>query len=119
MRTVRQLAIEVEVGLRVVHLTLRKTVIAKLALAVGAALEAQTPNTAELAHRLPLDTERQDMREQWLRRLSKNPLSSADFLEPWTRQALVAASAQGERKTAHKDERKAGLLDQPRGQASG
>lgn len=43
----------------------------------GAVLEAQTPHTAELANRLPLDTERQDMREQWLRRLLKNPLPSS------------------------------------------
>ena len=97
MGTVRRLAIEIEAGLRAAHPTLRKTVITKLALAVGAVLEAQTPNTAELANLLPLDTERQDMREQWLRRLLKNPLlSSADVLEPWARQALAAACRHGE-----------------------
>lgn len=31
----------------------------------------------ELANRLPLATERQDLREQWLRRLLKNPLLQA------------------------------------------
>jgi len=72
MGTVRHLATEIEAGLRVAHPTLRKTVITKLALAVGAILEAQTPNTVELAHLLPLETERQDLREQWLRRLLKN-----------------------------------------------
>jgi hypothetical protein len=97
MSTIRQLATEIEAGLRAAHPTLRKTVITKLALAVGAVLEAQTPNTAELANLLPLDTERQDMREQWLRRLLKNPLvSSADVLEPWARHALVAACQHGE-----------------------
>lgn len=97
MGTVRQLANEIEAGLRAAHPTLRKTVITKLALAVGAVLEAQTPNTVELANLLPLDTERQDMREQWLRRLLKNPLlSSADMLEPWARQALAAAGQPGE-----------------------
>jgi len=54
-----------------------------LALAVAAILHAQTPNTVELANLLPRETERQDMREQWLRRLLKNPLvSSAAVLEP-------------------------------------
>jgi hypothetical protein len=97
MSTIRRLATEIEAGLRAAHPTLRKTVITKLALAVGAVLEAQTPNTAELANLLPLDTERQDMREQWLRRLLKNPLlSSAAVLEPWARQALAAACQHGE-----------------------
>ncbi|MCB1767891.1 MAG: transposase, partial [Candidatus Competibacteraceae bacterium] len=77
MGTIRQLATEIEAGLRAAHPTLRKTVRAKLALAVGAILEAQTPNTVELANLLPLETERQDMREQWLRRLLKNPLLSS------------------------------------------
>ena len=62
MGTVRQLAAEVERGLREAHPTLRKTVITKVALVVGAMLEARTPNTVELAHLLPLDTERQDLR---------------------------------------------------------
>ncbi|MCO5761267.1 MAG: hypothetical protein NHG36_07120 [Chromatiaceae bacterium] len=83
--------------MRAAHPTLRKTVITQLALAVGAVLEAQTPNTAELANLLPLDTERQDLREQWLRRLLKNPLlSSTALLEPWARQALAAAGQQGQ-----------------------
>ena len=53
---------------------LRKTVINKLALAVGAMIEAQTPNTIELANVLPVPTKRQEIREQWRRRLLKNPL---------------------------------------------
>jgi hypothetical protein len=97
MGTVRQWATEIEQGLREAHPTLRKTVVTKVALAVGAILEAQTPNTVELANRLPLDTERQDLREQWLRRLLKNPLlSSAELLEPWARQALAAAGQHGQ-----------------------
>jgi hypothetical protein len=39
-------------------------VVSKLALAVGAMIGGQTPNTVELANLLPLETERQDMREQ-------------------------------------------------------
>ncbi|MGF1615468.1 MAG: hypothetical protein ACFCVA_16595 [Gammaproteobacteria bacterium] len=56
-----------ERGLREISPKLRKMVVNKLALAVGAMLEAQTPNTVELANGLPLDTSRQDMREQGLR----------------------------------------------------
>lgn len=97
MATVRRLAEEVARGLRAALPTLRKTVVGKVALAVGAMIERQTPNTAELANVLPLGTERQDMREQWLRRLLKNPLlSSPVLLEPWAREALALASRQGQ-----------------------
>ncbi len=92
------MATEIEAELRAAHPTLRKTVLTKLALAVGVTLEARTPNTVELANLLPLETERQDMREQWLRRLLKNPLlSSPEVLEPWARQALAATGRQGQR----------------------
>ena len=74
MGTVQKLAEKVKEGLQAAHPKLRKTVLNKLALAVGAMLEAQTPNTSELANMLPVPTERQDIREQWLRRLLMNPL---------------------------------------------
>ena len=97
MGTVRRLAEEVGRGLRTALPKLRKTVVDKLALAVGAMIEVRTPNTAELANVLPLDTERQDMREQWLRRLLKNPLlSSPGLLEPWARHVLTDASRNGQ-----------------------
>ncbi len=64
MGTVRKLADEVKRGVGEAHPRLRKTVIKKLALTVGAMIEGQTPNTVELANLLPLKTERQDMREQ-------------------------------------------------------
>jgi hypothetical protein len=97
MGTVRRLAEEVGRGLNAALPKLRKTVVGKVALAVGAMIEGRTPNTAELANLLPLDTGRQDMREQWLRRLLKNPLlSSAVLLEPWARQALAEASRNGQ-----------------------
>ncbi len=51
MGTVRQLATAIEEGLRTVLPTLRKTVVMKLALAVGAILGTQTPNTVDLANR--------------------------------------------------------------------
>jgi len=44
-------------------------------LVVGTMIEKQTPNTVELANLLLLDTERQDMREQWLRHLFKESLA--------------------------------------------
>lgn len=97
MGAVQRLAAEVARGLSEAHPKLRKTVVRKVSLAVGAMIEARTPNTVELANLLPLDTERQDMREQWLRRLLKNPLlSSPVMLEPWARQVLDEASRHGQ-----------------------
>lgn len=97
MGSVKRLADEVARGLREVHPHLRKTVVNKLALAVGAMIEGQTPNTVDLANLLPLDTERQDMREQWLRRLLKNPLvCPADVLEPVARAELATAARHGQ-----------------------
>lgn len=87
------MANEVERGLESALPGLRKTVVGKLALAVGAMIEGQTPNTVELSNLLPLPTERQDMREQWLRRLLKNPLLRvAAVMEPFARAELAKAA---------------------------
>jgi hypothetical protein len=97
MGTVKKLAEEVKRGLGEAHPGLRKTVIEKLALAVGAMIEGQTPNTVELANLLPFETERQDMREQWLRRLLKNPLlKSEEVMEAFARQELEKAVWNGQ-----------------------
>jgi len=97
MGSVRKLADEVERGLGQAHPRLRKTVVKKLALAVGAMIEGQTPNTVELANLLPLKTDRQDMREQWLRRLLKNPLLVATaVMEPFARKKLAKAARNGQ-----------------------
>ena len=97
MGTVQSLAEKVKEGLQAAHPKLRKTVINKRALAVGAMLEAPTPNTTELANVLPVSTERQDMREQWLRRLLHNPLlESAAILEPFARVEVEAAARNGQ-----------------------
>jgi hypothetical protein len=97
MGSVKRLAEEVARGLREAHLGLRKTVVEKRALAVGAMIEGQTPNTVELANLLPLETRRQDRREQWLRRLLKNRLiDSATILEPWARLELAKAASGGQ-----------------------
>ncbi|SMF96816.1 hypothetical protein SAMN02949497_4226 [Methylomagnum ishizawai] len=69
----------------------------KLALVVGAMIEGRTPNTVELANLLPLSTDRQDMREQWLRRLLKNPLlETAVVMEPFARAELAKAARNGQ-----------------------
>ncbi len=97
MGSVKRLAEQVHCRLNEVLPKLRKTVVSKLALVVGAMIEKQTPNTVELANLLPLDTERQDMREQWLRRLLKNPLlDCATLTEPFARQELLEAGKSGQ-----------------------
>jgi hypothetical protein len=97
MGTVQKLAAKVKEGLQAAHPKLRQTVINQLALAVGAMLEAQTPNTSELANVLPVPTERQDIREQWLRRLLTNPLlQSPVILEPFARTVLEEAAHNGQ-----------------------
>lgn len=84
MGMVRPLATDLERGLRETHPALRKTVATKVALAEAAIREMQTPSTVEPANRLPLDTERQDMRVQWRRRLLKNPLLSSSKTQAQT-----------------------------------
>ena len=97
MGTVKKLADEVERGLAAALPGLRKTVAGKLSLAVGAMIEGRTPNTVDLANRLPLETGRQDMREQWLRRLLKNPLLLATaVMEPFAREELAKAARNGQ-----------------------
>ena len=97
MGSVKRLAEEVQRGLGEALPKLRKTVVRKLALAVGAMLEGQTPNTVELANLLPLETERQDMREQWLRRLLKNPLLNwAVIMAPFAQGELAQAGKHGQ-----------------------
>ncbi|HYQ93003.1 MAG TPA: transposase [Candidatus Competibacteraceae bacterium] len=97
METVQKLAEKVKEGLQTALPTLRKTVINKLALAVGARIEAQTPHTSELANVLPVPTEQQAIREPWWRRLLKNPLlDSPVVLEPFARTELGEAARNGQ-----------------------
>jgi hypothetical protein len=64
---------------------------------VATMLEAQTANTAELAAVLPLTTEREDMRLQWISRLLSNPLVvSNDLMEPFARQVLTKVGGNGQ-----------------------
>jgi len=97
MGTVQKLAEKVKAGLQTALPQLRKTVVNKLARAVGAMLEARTPNTSELANVLPVPTEQPEIREQWLRRLLKNPLlDSPVILAPFARTVLEEAARNGQ-----------------------
>lgn len=97
MGTVIQPAEEVERGLAGALLGPRKTVVGKSALAVGAMIERQTPNTVERANLLPLESERQDRREQWPRLLLKTPLlASTGVVEPFVLAALAQAVRNGQ-----------------------
>lgn len=86
MSAVKKLTEEVAQGLNQLLPDLNKLIVRKLFLAVGAMIERQTPSTMELSNLLSLDTERQNMREQWLRHLLK---SSAPGCEK-----VIAAFAQ-------------------------
>jgi hypothetical protein len=97
MSTVTRIAEEIRQGLNQVLPELNKPVVGKLSLAVGAMIEGQTPNTVELSNLLPLDTERQDMREQWLRRLLKSPaLRCETVMSPFAQAALKQAGKNGQ-----------------------
>ena len=97
MGSTGKLAEEIERGLAQALPGLRKTILKKLPRVVAALLEARTPNTVEIAGLLPLETERADMREQWLRRLLSNPLlESRVIIEPLARQVLAEAAMGGQ-----------------------
>jgi len=97
MSTVKKLSEEIARGLTELLPNLNKPVTRKLSLAVAAMLEAQTPNTVELSNLLPLDIERQDMREQWLRRLLTSPaFCYKEVIAPFARDSLQKAMENGQ-----------------------
>jgi hypothetical protein len=97
MGSTAMLAQEVRRGMEAALPGVRKTILRKLPLAVAAMIEARTPNTSELAAVLPIEAERSDMREQWLRRLLKNPLiDPVTLMAPFARRALVEAAVGGQ-----------------------
>ncbi len=63
MSTIKHLAEEVNASLKAALPAQRKTQRDKLSLAIAAAFEARTGNTAEIANLLPLETKRSDMRK--------------------------------------------------------
>ena len=97
MGTIAHLAETIRAGIREALPGLGKGLLKKLPLAVAAMMEARTANTRMVANLLPLESERLDMREQWLRRLlSHERLESGRILAAWARQALLEAGAKGQ-----------------------
>ncbi|TRX00316.1 transposase [Candidatus Methylobacter oryzae] len=97
MSTVKQLSEEIAQGLTQALPNVNKPVVRKLSLAVGAMIEGRTPNTVELSNLLPLPLERQDQREQWLRRLLSSPaLCCETVIEPFAQEALRHAGQNGQ-----------------------
>ena len=63
---------QVEASLKAALPHHRDTLCCKLSLAVAAAIETRTCNTAEIANAIPLKTENSEMRYQWFSRLLAN-----------------------------------------------
>jgi len=94
MGTVASLSEEIARGLQRTHPGLRKTLVKKLAPCIAAVMQTQTANTAAWAAVLPIETERADMRLQWIARLLANPrLNSAAIMAPFAQQQLCEAAA--------------------------
>jgi hypothetical protein len=75
----------------------RKTQRTKLALLVATMLDVRSANLMELAAGLPREADRTDMRYQWITRLLGNPLViSDDVMEPFSREVLERATADGQ-----------------------
>jgi hypothetical protein len=71
----------------------RKTQRGKLALLVATMLHARSANLMALAASLPLDTERADMRSQWIARVIDNDRVVCDaVMEPFAREILAKAA---------------------------
>jgi len=97
MGTIKHLAKEVEASLKAALPHQRKTQRGKLSLAVAAAIETRTCNTAEIANAIPLETENPDMRYQWLNRLLANEHVDPDeVMIPFAKHALEEACQHGE-----------------------
>ena len=97
MGSVRKLAKEIERGLKETLPNLRKVLQKNLPLAIGAMLKARTANTALISTYLPLKTERDDLHQQWFRRLLSNRfLSSTEIMPPFVQPLLQAASRNGQ-----------------------
>lgn len=74
----------------------RKTQRGKLALLVATMLHARSANLMALAASLPLDTERADMRYQWIARFIDNQHVVCDaVIEPFAREVLAKATEEG------------------------
>jgi hypothetical protein len=85
----------------------RKTQRGKLALLVATMLDVRSANLMDLAAGLPLAADRTDMRYQWITRLLGNPLVISDaVMEPFAREVLEQAAADGKRLVVIMDQSK-------------
>jgi hypothetical protein len=97
MCTIKPLAEEVKASLKAALPDQRKTQREKLSLAVAAAIETGTCNTAEMANAIPLETENPEMRYQWLSRLLANEhVDTNEVMSPFAKQALIEACTHAE-----------------------
>ena len=97
MDSIKQIADSVSAELRRRLPKQRKTQREKLALLVATMLDVRSANLMELAAGLPLEADRTDMRYQWITRLLGNPLVISDaIMEPFAREALERAAADGQ-----------------------
>lgn len=86
----------------------RKTQRLKLALLVATMLDVRSANLMDLAAGLPREADRTDMRYQWITRLLGNPLVMSDeIMEPYAREVLERAAADGTSVTLIMDQTKA------------
>ena len=103
----------------------RKTQRGKLALLVATMLHARSANLMALAASLPLDTERADMRYQWIARFIDNDRVVCDAVkEPFAREVLAKAAEAGRRvwlseRFAHRHRARLGLQVASKGQLVG
>lgn len=74
----------------------RKTQRGKLALLIATMLHVRSANLVELATGLPLETDRTDMRYQWISRFLANGLVCCDtVMEPFARELFVCIAKDG------------------------
>jgi hypothetical protein len=86
----------------------RKTQRNKLALLVATMLHVRSANLVELASGLPRDTDRTDMRYQWIARFLSNDLVTCDtVMEPFAREVLARTAESGQAVTMIMDQTKA------------
>ena len=89
MSSVQTLSEEIYHGLFQHLPSLKKSPRKKLSYCIAAILEVQTCNTMEIANVIPLETERLDMRYQWLSRfLSTDSLENDDVMRPLIQQIV-------------------------------
>ena len=82
----------------------RKTQRGKLALLVATMLHVRSANLVELAAGLPLETDRTDMRYQWIVRFLANTLVCCDtVMEPFARDVRLRPGVRGPRRVGCQD----------------